>query len=803
MDAAPIRARFKVGAASASALYARSTLILLWMTSIAGAFLMWRAFSDYVFEDAYITYRYADNIAHGMGFVFTAGERVLGTTAPLYTLILAAAGWLGLDIPAVSGFIFAASVAATGLLGGLLLRAQGAPLLGVLFSLFAASGGPEVQNFFGLETPFVTALVLGTIYAAMRGREWTASALVAAAFLTRYDAALLAILFFALLAIRDRRIPVKKGLLATAIVLPWLTFAYTYFGTVLPNTLGAKTGDTSPQAYLVSMAERQWGLLMRFVRNTGLVEVLGASTTTVLASGLCVGVAAALILRARRAPAVYLLAAYPAALFGGYALIGPSLDFQWYPIPGVFCAVLLAFVGVAALLRALRLHWAAPLAIGPLAWMSAQALPGHLDAHAYEMKVRGQYRYRVETYEAMSDWVVASGLQDERLMTIEPGYFVFRSGNPAIDEAGLVTEGVYFHGDPSRRTDRVQLLEDRKPGLVLGVAGAQPTGYMMAHAGSVKFQLQMPRDLYGARFDSILEGHRETGRRAVAEIDGPFNIDLGPEARGPWIDCGGIAAREGNTGDLHLDGTPYGEPYMYVPQGEFGAESPTFEITFDRLDFLLAAFEGRGSEAQLVVDGAVVLAEIGHNNAERREFQRISWDLAPWRGKVAALRIVSWEGATEAIAIDHIKTADDRRRTVFDDFECAHCSTHWSETFGEPARLLYGPARTHGAGLFSSKGAAHSFGQSGVLAQVSKPIKVEHDEMRFLFFDFADNRVGAQLLVNGTVVREILGVSSERVRNVRWDVSEYRGREATFRVFDHAEPTGAWVGVDQITFADR
>lgn len=803
MDVSQSRARFLSAAATASALYQRGTLILLWMTSIAGAFLMWRAFSDYVFEDAYITYRYADNIANGTGFVFTAGERVLGTTAPLYTLILAAFGWIGLDIPTVSGFIFAGSVAAIGVLGGLLLRSQGAPMMGVLFAVLAASGGPEVQNFFGLETPFVTALVFGTILAAVRGRDVTASVLVAAAFLTRYDAALLAILFFGLLSLRDRRIPFRNGLLATALVLPWLTFAYAYFGTVLPNTLGAKTGDTGPMEYLMSMMELQWALLMRFVRNTGLSETLGTSTAAVLMAVLGVGVAGALVLRARRAPALALLAAYPAALFCGYALIGPSLDFQWYPIPGVFCALLLGFVGVAALIRTLRLHWLAPLALGPMAWSSAQALPGHLEGHAYEMKVRGQYRYRVETYERMSDWVVAARLQDESLMTIEPGYFVYRSGNPAIDEAGLVTEGVYYHGDPSRRTNRSELLEKRQPGLLVSVAGAQPSGYMMAHAGSVKFQIQMRRDRYGACFDSILAGHREAGHRAVAEMKAPFEINLGPETRGPWIDCGGIAAREGRASDLHLDGSPYGEPCMYVPPGEFGAESPTFEITFDRLDFLLAAFQGRGSEAQLVVDGAVVLSEIGHTTPEAREFQRISWDLTPWRGKVATLRIVNWEGATEPIAIDHIKSSNDQRRAIFDDFECAHCSTHWSETFGAPARLLYGPARTHGAGLLSSTGAAHSFGLSGVMAQVSRPITIDHDEMRFLFFDFADNRVGAQLIVDGVVVREVLGISSERVRSVRWDVSKLRGQQATFRVFDQADPSGAWVGVDQITFADR
>jgi hypothetical protein len=40
-------------------------------------------------DDAYITYRYARNIASGVGFVYNAGERVLGTTTPAYTLLMA------------------------------------------------------------------------------------------------------------------------------------------------------------------------------------------------------------------------------------------------------------------------------------------------------------------------------------------------------------------------------------------------------------------------------------------------------------------------------------------------------------------------------------------------------------------------------------------------------------------------------------------------------------------------------------------------------------------------------------------
>ena len=43
-----------------------------------------------IVDDAYITFRYARNIADGLGFVYNPGQPVLGTTTPLYTMLLAA-----------------------------------------------------------------------------------------------------------------------------------------------------------------------------------------------------------------------------------------------------------------------------------------------------------------------------------------------------------------------------------------------------------------------------------------------------------------------------------------------------------------------------------------------------------------------------------------------------------------------------------------------------------------------------------------------------------------------------------------
>ena len=45
-------------------------------------------------DDAYITFRYAQNLIAGEGLVYNPGEAVLGTTTPVYAFLLAGMGLL-------------------------------------------------------------------------------------------------------------------------------------------------------------------------------------------------------------------------------------------------------------------------------------------------------------------------------------------------------------------------------------------------------------------------------------------------------------------------------------------------------------------------------------------------------------------------------------------------------------------------------------------------------------------------------------------------------------------------------------
>ncbi len=233
-----------------------------------GAVQVFLAYRDYVFEDAYVTYRYAQNLVEGHGFVFNHGDRVLGTSTPLYTLILALAGLLGADIPLASAVIAALSQAGVSLASGWLLRRLGYPNLALFLVVLVMWGPADLHWVFGMETAFYLFLLFLAFCCAFRRRAGSTGVLLGLAFLTRYDAVVFAACLLSLLWLKERRVPWRAGIAAAAVVLPWLVFAWSYFGSPFPNTLSAKAHDVEVATYFQeSMAVQIHNLYTPLFRN--------------------------------------------------------------------------------------------------------------------------------------------------------------------------------------------------------------------------------------------------------------------------------------------------------------------------------------------------------------------------------------------------------------------------------------------------------------------------------------------------------------------------------------------------------
>ncbi len=309
-------------------------------------------------DDAFITYRYARNLLAGDGFVYNPGERVLGTTTPLYTLTLVALGALTggseANFPMIAVIVNALGDGITVLLLLKLGKDLGHKVTGVAAALVWAVAPFSVTFAIGgLETSLYVLLLTATVYAHFRDRPMLCAFLAALSLLTRPDALLL-LAPLGLARFRFHASRFKEGksttLLAEAAVflvptVTWFTFATLYFGSPLPHSILAK-----------SLAYRlpQTAALTRLIQHYA-TPFLGHLTFGIpwIGVGLViypfffvVGARAALKTKRQLWP----WAVYPWLYLITFAIANP-LIFRWYLTPPLPAFIFFILLGMERFLR--------------------------------------------------------------------------------------------------------------------------------------------------------------------------------------------------------------------------------------------------------------------------------------------------------------------------------------------------------------------------------------------------------------------------------------------------------------------
>ncbi len=210
------------------------------------------------FDDPFITYRYAENLAAGNGFAFNVGERTLITTAPLYALLLGALHRLGADVPTVSYLIGALSLVLAAFALNQLLARNGQALAGYAAGL-CLLGFPLMWLTMGFETPLFIAVSLWAFVCVGARRYAWAGVLCGIGMGLRGDGAIVlgvVTIWISILAIRDWRLEIKtvnlqspiSNLLktfgaATLLYAPLALWLTSQFGSPLPSTLQTKSAQ--------------------------------------------------------------------------------------------------------------------------------------------------------------------------------------------------------------------------------------------------------------------------------------------------------------------------------------------------------------------------------------------------------------------------------------------------------------------------------------------------------------------------------------------------------------------------------
>jgi hypothetical protein len=410
-----------------------STRQLSFLYLVVVSFLIYILFDDWGYDDPFITYRYAKNIAAGVGFTYNIGEKVLSTSSPLFTLLLTLLKPIGIATEQMSVIVGSLSLT----LGGLSIRKLGVlwgkpgiEWAGILIYPFF----PLLMQTLGSETPLFLLLCIAAFYFYFREQLPIAFALAAFAFLTRPEGALVIAILIATEFLSHRRIPAFPIMLTVLIITPWLLFATSYFGSPVPATLAAKQhqGSLSISAkFLPRMVTiLNWGYIQRWNYWIGLLLAM-------------IGL---LSLR-RRDLSIISFLLWPASHLISLSLLGVS-GYFWYYAPLILGFLLMAGNGFDYLFKRLRNRLADNQSGLRLA-VVVVALSIFAPMIFHVAKINQNPDERLKIYEAIGQWINRNTDQDVSIGALEVGIIGYYGNRRMIDFSGVIQPAVATQLTPS------------------------------------------------------------------------------------------------------------------------------------------------------------------------------------------------------------------------------------------------------------------------------------------------------------------------------------------------------------------
>ncbi|MFK7987283.1 MAG: hypothetical protein AB8I08_14760 [Sandaracinaceae bacterium] len=400
---------------------------LWWGLSAVGFALACWGFHDLRHDDAFITFRYGQNLAEGVGPVFNPGQRILGTTSGGH-LLLSAAGHaiVGhealptlMNVLGVGGWVLSASA-----IRRLLHDAVG-PHLAILVGLAVLVGAGGSANWVALETDLAFAAALWAMCQSRAERHVWAAVLAGAAVVLRPDYGLLPLL----LAIPMLRLGWPRALRCGGAYMltaaPWYTFAWLYYGSPVPQSAGTKFQRVELATYLAHE--------LRHIARS----VVPVVESDVQAGAIWLLIVLASVQLVRTAPRLWILPAFGLLHLAGYLFLRPFVEHTWHLHPAAVLACAVTLGGVAAMaLDTTRGRRGAVFAFMAIAsaFYGVKTLT-LADAHAAGYWSGARHRAYVEAAER----IAREGDEGDVIVALEVGTLAYYAGREMHDLGGLVT----------------------------------------------------------------------------------------------------------------------------------------------------------------------------------------------------------------------------------------------------------------------------------------------------------------------------------------------------------------------------
>ena len=413
---------------------------------------------NYAFDDAFITYRYAENLRDGLGLRYNPDEWVLGTTTPLFTVILAGLGTVVTDTVALGHWMGVGGWLAASFLSFYFLYSEERNIAALLAPLLVAFT-PILYASLGMETPFLVALMLAVACAWFKEKFWLTIGLAATLLLTRQDSALW-LLILGLEVGRRRvtkrelseeytgdgrphlsyviqKLPWREGLATILITLPWWVFASWRYGSPFPNSAAAKIGQHSlmPVTGQPSFLASVWPAL-----SDGQNIVSNLIILFILAFGL-------FFIFRKYHQFIWLI-----VWFIGYVLVYSLLgvvSFTWYFVPLIIVLHLLTAFSLGIMLgdepspqiRA-KISSSSYNLVRLVVLASLLLILVNRGSRMVEVSQIQSYR---TAYVSVGEWMADNTAPTDRIATIEIGVVGYLSKRPVLDTQGLVSPDMTTH----------------------------------------------------------------------------------------------------------------------------------------------------------------------------------------------------------------------------------------------------------------------------------------------------------------------------------------------------------------------
>lgn len=394
----------------------------------------------HLYDDAYITFRYAENLARGNGFIYNIGEKTLGLTGPLYGLLLAAFNYLGIRLQIFVNILNITADALILFFTLKLLIKSNYKLAAYCFAfLFTISPLMNRITVGGMEMNMFLLLSLAAIYSYNTQRKFLSVAVATMAYFLRPEGALLVLILIIYEFISNSKmISFKMIIISLSILIIPFIIIFSFYGSIFPQSVISKTGYHDDLWYLIkgwlfsdfifvaAFPLAIWGGILYFKKNQ-LLQIL------IIWGSL-----------------------YAIANF-----VMRQKIFTWYPYPVHYVQLLIAAFGAAHLLSRFKL----PAKINLAAVFPVYMGFGEMLLWVFVLIFKGSNPVQHNVYNPLQKWCIENQVNNKTFLASDIGIIGYFSKSRIYDSEDLVTQNTMNY----RQTDgkiNGKMIENIKPDYI-------------------------------------------------------------------------------------------------------------------------------------------------------------------------------------------------------------------------------------------------------------------------------------------------------------------------------------------------